>query len=216
MTQKACTTLQPRVFSFQTIKAPTETLIKEQGSRFLAFAFPVSSEADIKMQLAALRKKYFDATHHCYAWMLGADKSKFRANDDGEPNHTAGDPILGQIRAHNLTNVLVVVVRYFGGTKLGVGGLVQAYKAASASVLETASIIECEVTCAFHIRYAYTSTPEVMSLVKEFDLKIQQQNFTDVGFMEINLSLRRRDDFIKRLELLKALSHDLYVEEEGK
>ena len=216
MTQKACTTLQPRVFSFQTIKAPTETLIKEQGSRFLAFAFPVSSEADIKMQLAALRKKYFDATHHCYAWMLGADKSKFRANDDGEPNHTAGDPILGQIRAHNLTNVLVVVVRYFGGTKLGVGGLVQAYKAASASVLETASIIECEVTCTFHIRYAYISTPEVMSLVKEFDLKIQQQNFTDVGFMEINLSLRRRDDFIKRLELLQALSHDLYVEEEGK
>ena len=108
--------MQPRVFSFQTIKAPAETLLKEQGSRFLMFAFPVSSESDIKMQLTALRKKYFDATHHCYAWMLGADKSKFRANDDGEPNHTAGDPILGQIRAYNLTNVLVVVVRYFGGT----------------------------------------------------------------------------------------------------
>lgn len=205
--------MQPHVFSFKTIKAPAETLLKEQGSRFLAFAFPVSSESDIKMQLTALRKKYFDATHHCYAWMLGADKSKFRANDDGEPNHTAGDPILGQIRAHNLTNVLVVVVRYFGGTKLGVGGLVQAYKAASAGVLENVSIVACDVTSTFLIRYAYASTPEVMSLVKEFDLKIQQQSFTDVGFMEISLSLRKRDDFIKRLELLKALSYEIAFEE---
>jgi uncharacterized YigZ family protein len=205
--------LQSPLFSFQTINTPAEASIKEQGSRFLAFAFPVSSESDIKMQLTALRKKYFDATHHCYAWMLGADKSKFRANDDGEPNHTAGDPILGQIRSRDLTNVLVVVVRYFGGTKLGVGGLVQAYKAASTSVLENASIIACEVTCAFHIRYAYTSTPEVMSLVKEFDLKIQRQTFTDLGFMEINLWLRKRNDFIKRLELLKALNHELHFEE---
>lgn len=205
--------MQSRVFSFQTIKVPAETLIKEQGSRFLAFAFPVSSESDIKAQLSTLRKKYFDATHHCYAWMLGADKSRFRANDDGEPNHTAGDPILGQIRAHNLTNVLVVVVRYFGGTKLGVGGLVQAYRAASASVLANAVIITCEVTCAFYIRYAYSSTPEVMTLVKEFNLKIQHQNFTDVGFMEINLSLRKRDDFEKRLELLKALGHAIHFEE---
>lgn len=187
--------------------------MKEQGSRFLAFAFPVSSESDIKMHLTTLRKKYYDATHHCYAWMLGADKSKFRANDDGEPNHTAGDPILGQIRAHNLTNVLVVVVRYFGGTKLGVGGLVQAYKAASASVLANADTIECEVTCGYHIRYAYISTPEVMSLVKEFDIKIQQQNFTDTGFMEINLLLRKRDEFVKRLELLKALNHEVAFEE---
>lgn len=205
--------MQSSVFSFRTVVSASEALFKEQGSRFLAFAFPVSSESDIKMHLTALRKKYFDATHHCYAWVLGADKSKFRANDDGEPNHSAGDPILGQIRAHNLTNVLVVVVRYFGGTKLGVGGLVQAYKAASASVLANVSIVACDVTSIFLIRYAYTSTPEVMSLVKEFDLKIQQQNFTDLGFMEINLSLRKRDDFIKRLELLKALSHEIEFEE---
>ncbi|MBX2901247.1 MAG: YigZ family protein [Cyclobacteriaceae bacterium] len=201
------------MFSFTTLKAPAEAWIKEQGSRFLAFAFPVSSESDIKMHLTALRKKYFDATHHCYAWMLGADKSKYRANDDGEPNHTAGDPILGQIRAHNLTNVLVVVVRYFGGTKLGVGGLVQAYKAASASVLAGANRIECEVTCALHIRYDYTSTAVVMCLPKEFGLEIQQQSFTDVGFMEVNLSLRKRDEFIKRLELLKALGNKIDFKE---
>lgn len=207
--------MQSSVFSFRTIASASEALFKEQGSRFMAFAFPVSSESDIKMHLTALRKKYFDATHHCYAWMLGADKLKFRANDDGEPNHSAGDPILGQIKAHNLTHVLIVVVRYFGGTKLGVGGLVQAYKEASAAAIAHAKIIECEVTSTFTIQYAYASTPDVMSLVKEFNLKIQRQSFTDTGFMEVNLPLRKRDDFIKRLELLKALSHEIAFEEVG-
>lgn len=207
--------MQSSVFSFRTIASASEALFKEQGSRFMAFAFPVSSESDIKMHLTALRKKYFDATHHCYAWMLGADKLKFRVNDDGEPNHSAGDPILGQIKAHNLTHVLIVVVRYFGGTKLGVGGLVQAYKEASAAAIAHAKIIECEVTSTFTIQYAYASTPDVMSLVKEFDLKIQRQSFTDTGFMEVNLPLRKRDDFIKRLELLKALSHEIDFEEVG-
>ena len=161
----------------------------------------------------ALRKKYFDATHHCYAWMLGADKSKFRANDDGEPNHSAGAPILGQIKAHNLTNVLIVVVRYFGGTKLGVGGLVQAYKEASAAAIANSKIIECEITRLLCIRYAYTSTPEIMKLVKAFDLKIQQQNFTDTGLMEITISLRNRDAFVTQFELLKALRHEIQLEE---
>lgn len=207
--------MQSSVFSFRTIASASEALFKEQGSRFMAFAFPVSSESDIKMHLTALRKKYFDATHHCYAWMLGADKLKFRANDDGEPNHSAGDPILGQIKAHNLTHVLIVVVRYFGGTKLGVGGLVQAYKEASAAAIAHAKIIECEVTSTFTIQYAYASTPDVMSLVKEFNLKIQRQSFTDTGFMEVNLPLRKRDDFIKRLELLKALSHEIAFVEVG-
>jgi uncharacterized YigZ family protein len=207
--------LHSPIFSFRTINSPAETLFKEQGSRFMAFAFPVSSEPDIKMNLAVLRKKYFDATHHCYAWVLGADKSKYRAHDDGEPNHSAGDPILGQIKAHNLTNVLVVVVRYFGGTKLGVGGLVQAYKTASAAVLANTTIVECEVTVSFNIRYAYPSTPEVMSLVKEFDLKIQHQHFAEDGFMQVSLSLRKHDELTKRLQLLKALGHSLSFEEEN-
>jgi len=101
-------------YSFRTLEKPTEGLFKEKGSKFLAFAYPVKTEEAIKANLSALRKKYFDARHHCYAWMLGADKGRFRAFDDGEPNHTAGDPILGQIRSANLTNVLIVVVRYFG------------------------------------------------------------------------------------------------------
>ncbi|GIL23372.1 MAG: hypothetical protein BroJett042_18850 [Bacteroidota bacterium] len=205
--------MQVTVFSFQTIEAPTEALFKEQGSRFLAFAFPVGSESDIKAHLTTLRKKYFDATHHCYAWMLGPEKSKYRANDDGEPNHSAGDPILGQIKAHNLTNVLLVVVRYFGGTKLGVGGLVQAYKAASAAALANAKIISCEVTSSFTIQYDYAATPLVMNLVKEFDLKIQKQYFTDKGVMEITISIRKKEDLIKRLELMKALGSEIHFEE---
>ncbi|MDZ7649386.1 MAG: YigZ family protein [Cytophagales bacterium] len=125
------------IFSFLTIDEPAEGAYKAVGSIVLAFAYPVTqaSESEIKQKVDALEKKYFDATHHCFAWILGADKSRFRTVDDGEPNHSAGDPILGQIRSKNLTNVLVVVVRYYGGTKLGVGGLIQAYKASAEAAL---------------------------------------------------------------------------------
>src|SRR5690606_7725476 len=120
---------------YRTIAQPAEGLYKEKGSKFIALAYPVYTEEEIKDRLAELRKKYYDARHHCYAYMLGADKSRYRANDDGEPNHSAGDPILGQIRSADLSNVLVVVVRYFGGTKLGVSGLITAYKTATADAL---------------------------------------------------------------------------------
>ena len=118
-------------FSYHTIASGAEGSYKEKGSKFLAFAYPVASEAEVKEKIEALKAKYFDARHHCYAWILGAEKKLYRANDDGEPNHSAGDPILGQLRAMNLTNVLIVVVRYFGGVKLGVGGLVTAYRSAA-------------------------------------------------------------------------------------
>jgi uncharacterized YigZ family protein len=124
------------VFSFRTLRAPAEGIYKEKGSKFLAFAYPVETETDTKVILDALRKQYFDARHHCFAYILGADKPRFRAFDDGEPNHSAGDPILGQIRSRELTNVLVVVIRYFGGVKLGMGGLMAAYKAAAENALD--------------------------------------------------------------------------------
>jgi uncharacterized YigZ family protein len=133
------------VFSYRTIQAPTEGIYKEKGSKFLAFAYPVETEADVKGHLERIKKEYFDARHHCFAYMLGADRKKFRAFDDGEPNHSAGDPILGQIRSKNITNVLVIVVRYFGGTKLGVGGLISAYKTAAEDALNRAAVIEKEV-----------------------------------------------------------------------
>lgn len=123
--------MQKENFSYRTIAGPAEGLYREKGSRFLAFAFPVKKEADIKDQLAMLEKKYFDARHHCFAWILGTDRKSSGACDDGEPNHSAGDPILGKIRSRNLINVLVVVVRYFGGIRLGVGGLAAGYKSAA-------------------------------------------------------------------------------------
>ena len=134
------------VFSYHTLGNTAEGSYKEKGSKFMAFAYPVVSESEIKERLEALRKKYFDARHHCFAYILGADKTRFRAFDDGEPNHSAGDPILGQIRSRDLTNVLVVVVRYFGGVKLGVGGLISAYKAAAEEALNNAIVMERDVT----------------------------------------------------------------------
>jgi len=160
------------VFSFLTVEGPSEGSYKESGSKFLAFAYPVSSEDEVKIKIETLKKKYFDARHHCFAWMLGENKSRYRAFDDGEPNHAAGDPILGQIKSKNLTNVLVVVIRYFGGVKLGVGGLIQAYKTAAEDALNNASIVEREVTHSTALHYPYESTTEVMRLVKEFDLII--------------------------------------------
>ena len=123
------------LYSYHTLQDPEEGFYKEKGSKFLAFAYPVTTEKEIKERIDGLKAKYFDARHHCYAWMLGANKNHFRAFDDGEPNHSAGDPILGQIRSKGVTNVLVVVVRYFGGVKLGMGGLISAYKNAAQDVL---------------------------------------------------------------------------------
>jgi uncharacterized YigZ family protein len=193
------------VYTYRTIQQPAEGIYKEKGSKFLAFAYPVKSETDIRERLDALRKEYFDARHHCYAWMLGPERKMFRANDDGEPNHSAGDPILGQIRSKELTNILVVVVRYFGGTKLGVGGLISAYKISAEHALSHASIIEQEVTEQIVILYDYASTPEVMKLVKDFDLKIVSQDFSSGCSMEAEIRLKVKDNFTEKVKLMKAL-----------
>ncbi|MBL7932384.1 MAG: YigZ family protein, partial [Bacteroidia bacterium] len=128
--------------SYLTIDQTYEAVVREKGSRFLAYAFPVLSEAEIKAKLNSLRKEHPTANHHCYAWRLGADKLAFRTNDDGEPSNTAGKPIFSQIQSRDLTNILIVVVRYFGGTLLGVSGLISAYKAAASEVLQQAKIEE--------------------------------------------------------------------------
>ena len=163
--------------TYRTIEAPTEGLYKEKGSKFIALAYPAYTEDEVKDILAEVKKKYYDARHHCYAYVLGADKNRYRANDDGEPNHSAGDPILGQIRSADLSNVLVIVVRYFGGTKLGVSGLITAYKAATADALAQATIIEMHETILLQAHYAYPQMNDVMSLVKEYDLPVRDQQF---------------------------------------
>jgi uncharacterized YigZ family protein len=197
------------VFSLRTLSTSVQGLYKEKGSKFLAFAYPVFSEEDVKQKLDELRKEYFDARHHCFAYVLGADKSKYRAFDDGEPNHSAGDPILGQIRSKNLTNTLVVVVRYFGGTKLGVGGLISAYKNAADDALSKGNIIECDVMRNVELSYDYTSTPEVMRLVKEFDIKILSQRFEGDCELKGELRLAHYKSFYERIQLLVALRNKI-------
>jgi uncharacterized YigZ family protein len=192
-------------FSYRTINKSAEGLFKDKGSKFMAFAFPVISEAEIREQLSGLKKQYFDARHHCFAWILGAEKNTFRAFDDGEPNHSAGDPILGQIRSKDLTNVLVVVVRYFGGVKLGVGGLITAYKKAAEDALQHAEIIEKQVTGMIEIDYEYASTAEVMRAVNEFDLVIQSQKFETGCFLLAQYALRDKEKLFERMRVMKVM-----------
>ncbi|TXK47124.1 YigZ family protein [Pontibacter qinzhouensis] len=163
--------------TYRTIAAPAEGLYKEKGSKFIALAYPVYSEEEVKEIYAGIKKQYYDARHHCYAYCLGADKSRYRANDDGEPNHSAGDPILGQIRSADLSNVLVVVIRYFGGIKLGVSGLIYAYKTATAEALANATVVEKHETALLQLRFEYLQMNEVMSLVKEYNLEMRDQQF---------------------------------------
>jgi uncharacterized YigZ family protein len=195
------------------LEGPLTGVYREKGSKFLSFAFPVASDEEIKNSLDFLRKKYFDARHHCYAWILGADSSRFRANDDGEPNHSAGDPILGQIRSHGLTNTLVVVVRYFGGIKLGVGGLIQAYRMAAADALSKANILIKDVTHEVTITYGFASTPDVMRLVKEFELEVSDQSFQEKGEMVVAVKRIHHKLLLEKLALLKALKADIQFKE---
>ena len=200
------------VFSFRTIDGPSEGNYKEMGSKFLAFAYPVDSEDEVKIKIEGVKKKYFDARHHCFAWILGEDKSRYRAFDDGEPNHSAGDPILGQIKSKNLTHVLIVVVRYFGGVKLGVGGLIQAYKTAAEDALNSAIIVEREVTHAMTLHYSYESTTDVMRLIKEFELIISRQEFLEECVLYAEVKRKFFESFVTKTKLLRAIGHKISVE----
>lgn len=161
--------------SFFTLSSESSGLFKEKNSKFYYFAFPVKNEDEIKVHLEQLRKKFFDARHHCYAYSLGKDGEVFRANDDGEPNHSAGDPILGQIRSFGLTNVLIVVVRYFGGTKLGMSGLIQAYKTSARLAIEENEIKEDFLRSRIRVKFPYSQMNEVMKLIKNENLEIESQ-----------------------------------------
>ncbi len=191
------------LYSYRTLQDPAEGFYKEKGSKFLAFAYPVTTEGEIKERIDRLKAKYFDARHHCYAWMLDANKNHFRAFDDGEPNHSAGDPILGQIRSKEVTNVLVVVVRYFGGVKLGMGGLISAYKNAAQDVLSKAQIVEKEITEIIRLTFDYLVTSEIMRYVKEFDLKITEQHFEETCNMKISVPVQQKEKFLEKLNVLK-------------
>lgn len=177
--------------TFRTIASSSEGSYKEKGSKFLSFAFPVKNVDEINQILAQYRKQYYDARHICYAYMLGNAKNEWRANDDGEPSGTAGRPILGQINSFELTNVLVIVVRYFGGILLGTGGLITAYKEASRDALEQASIVEQTIDEIISIEFDYLLMNEVMRIVKEMSLQILDQSFDNMCAMK--LAIRQSD-----------------------
>ncbi|WP_339904027.1 YigZ family protein [uncultured Cyclobacterium sp.] len=163
--------------TYRSIEKPSQGIYKEKGSKFLSFAYPVTNEEEIQDLIHQLKKQYHDARHHCYAYILGKDMKNFRSNDDGEPNHSAGDPILGQIKSNELTQILIVVVRYFGGTKLGVGGLIRAYKTAAAEAIASSEIVEKTVMVPIEFSFGYLSMDEIMRTVKKYDLKIISQEF---------------------------------------
>lgn len=173
--------------NYFTIKEVTSGEYKEKGSKFLSYAFHVESEEDIKSCQEQLRKKYHDARHHCYAWVLGMDDQSWRANDDGEPSHSAGDPILGQIRSFELTNTLIVVVRYFGGTKLGVGGLINAYKTAAMLALEKAAKHQIYETAMISFEFTYQELSVVERLIGDFQIEVKDRDYQEdckvVGFL---------------------------------
>jgi len=187
--------------SYHTIRSSTEGIYKEKGSKFLAFSIPVENSEQVKELVKTFKKDYYDARHVCYAYMLGADRKEWRANDDGEPSGTAGRPILGQINSRELTNILVVVVRYFGGILLGTGGLTVAYKEATADALNKAEVIEKTVDCIFTVHFEYTLMNNVMRLVKESNAVILDQHYENEYFM--TLSICKQDVEILRSKLDK-------------
>ena len=188
---------------YKTIKTISEGYYTEKRSKFLAFAHPVSTVEEIKEILAVYRKKYYDARHVCFAYMLGADRTEFRANDDGEPSSTAGKPILGQINSNELSDILIVVVRYYGGVNLGTSGLIVAYKTAAADAIEHAEIISRQVEEIVEYSFAYPLMNQVMRIVKEMNPRILDQQFDNT--CTIKLSIRQSQAEELRSKLAKLI-----------
>ena len=198
--------------SYKTIARPAETTYRQLSSKFLVYAYPVETEAEIKVYLDALRKRWFDATHHCYAWRLGAKGEHFRANDDGEPSSTAGKPILGQLLSQEITNCLVVVVRYFGGTKLGVPGLIAAYKESTALVLSECEIVERTVDVVVEVSFSYVVMNDVMRIVKDMQPRVVDQVFDNLCTMTLSIREGDSEQLIGRLEKVEGATVEVKSE----
>lgn len=199
--------------SFKTIASSSEGLFKDKGSKFLAFAFPANNEDEIGQILASMRKEYHDARHHCYAWVLGENKEHFRVNDDGEPSNSAGKPILGQIQSKNLSNVLIVVIRYFGGTLLGIGGLIKAYKTAAKEALESARIIDKYIHKIYLVQFIYEEMNTVMKVLKEMRLDYFDQIFELDCRLKVRVKRSIHEKFEKSFELYENIKIEFIREE---
>lgn len=195
------------MFNFKTIESPVEnTLLKEKGSKFLGFAFPVNNEEELKNALEKIRAEHPKATHHCYAFRMGLNGENYRANDDGEPSGSAGLPIYNQLLAHEITNVLVISVRYYGGTKLGVSGLVKAYKESAKITLEEANIVTKELETTIEIQFNFNQQNIIFTLLSKYDAKIINFDAQERAIISAKIKLRHKD------EILEALINMQFVE----
>ena len=193
--------------SYKTIKSPSEGLFKDKGSKFLAFAYPFENETEteVKNIIEPLRKEHFKAVHFCYAYRIGLDRTNFRVNDDGEPSGSAGRPILNVLLSKEITNILVVVVRYWGGTLLGVPGLINAYKSATEEALTNAEIIEKTVNDVYQITFGYVQMNDIMKVIKDFDLKIRNQQFDNQCVIEIEFRQSISPQVVGRFEKIDEI-----------
>lgn len=196
--------------AYRTIQAVSEGFYKEKGSKFLAFAIPCKTEEEAKNHIAALRKEHHQAVHVCSAFRFGSDKKHYRSSDDGEPSNSAGPPILGQIQSFDLTNILIAVVRYYGGTNLGVGGLINAYRTVAKEALENATIVEREDAFNYRLNFNYNAMPAVMALVKTYPVKILRQDFQLDCTLELSVPVSANAflDKAKEIEQLTISKHD--------
>jgi len=190
--------------TYLTTEKPSEAIFRDRGSKFLAFAYPINSEADIKTILTTLKTEHPKANHHCWAMRLGIDRSVFRVNDDGEPSGTAGRPILNTLLSRNITNVLVVIVRYFGGTLLGVPGLINAYKTATEDALNAAIIIEKTLDDSYIISFDYQQMNDIMKIIKEDNLTILEQQFDNDCMVKIAIRKMQVNRSINKLEKVEG------------
>lgn len=186
--------------TYKMLSAPSEGLYKEKGSKFLAFAFTVYSEEEVKAALGEIKKKYYDARHHCYAFMIGPDRTCFRSSDDGEPSGTAGKPILNQILSKEVTNICIVVVRYFGGIKLGVPGLINAYKTAARDALDHAEIVEKTVNEVYSLQFGYPLMNEVMRVMKEAGLEQLNPRFEMDCYVEFSTRKNEAEKIVSKFK----------------
>lgn len=186
--------------TYKMLSSPGEGLYKEKGSKFIATAFTVTSEDEVKQALAESKKQYYDARHHCYAYMIGPDKACFRSSDDGEPSGTAGKPILNQILSKDVTNVCVIVVRYFGGIKLGVSGLINAYKTAAREALDNAVIVEKTVNEIYSLEFAYPLMNDVMRVMKEEGLEQLNPRFEMDCYLEFSTRKNDTDKIVAKFK----------------
>lgn len=197
--------------AYLTIEAVSEGVYKEKGSRFIAHAYPVTSPEEIKTLLEKERKEYHDARHHCFAFVLGADRQTWRVNDDGEPSGTAGKPILGKINSYNLTDILIVVTRYFGGKLLGTSGLINAYRTASGLAIENSRIIELTVKEHFEISFPYTVMNDVMKIIKEEEIDQSEQDFKTDCRIVISFRASVKERILARLSRIEGLNYKCHI-----